>query len=72
MTCDRCQKETSSSTMSWFNTQVICLQCSEDEKSNPNYDLAKKVELEHVLKGNFNYSGLFAIPDEDLHEKIYP
>jgi len=83
MTCERCHKETDSSTMSWFNTQTICMDCSDAEKENPNYKLAKDIELEQVQAGNLNYKGLFGIPDEAtldnpypistaLYEKLYP
>ena len=72
MTCERCHKETNTTIMSWFNTQTICMDCSDVEKENPNYNLAKEVETKQVQSGNFNYKGLFGIPDEELHEKIYP
>ena len=72
MKCERCHKQTFVRIMSWFNTQNICMDCSGAEKENPNYKLAKDIELEQVQAGNLNYEGLFGIPDKDLHHKLYP
>jgi len=35
--CERCEKETTEVIMSVFNTQMICLKCSEKEKESPQY-----------------------------------
>lgn len=34
------------------------MKCNEIEKKHPDYEKAKKVELEEVLKGNYNYEGV--------------
>ena len=39
--CERCEKETTEFTMSVFNTQMICLNCSEKEKESPQYRKSK-------------------------------
>lgn len=57
-TCDRCYKETYGWTMSYFNTQEICLDCSEKEKELPRYADAKKAEAEAVKRGDYNFRGI--------------
>ncbi len=36
--CERCEKKTTEIIMSVFNTQMICLECSEKEKEHPQYE----------------------------------
>ena len=31
-TCDRCGRKLTGRTMSWFNTDTICMKCVEEEK----------------------------------------
>jgi len=57
-TCERCLKETSCTTMSIFNTQMICDICIEKEKNHPNYKHAKEVEAQQVKHGNYNFPGI--------------
>ena len=60
--CDRCHKPTGgTTTMSVFNTDVICMTCKNDEKKDPEYDAAVKAEQEAIKNGDYNYQG--AIPD---------
>ena len=56
--CERCNKEVNTFTMSFFNEDILCVECNEIEKKHPNYEKAKKVEHEEVLKGNYNYEGI--------------
>ena len=56
--CHRCSKETDSFTMSWFSTESICLDCSDEENNHADIELAKAVELAHVKSGNYNYPGI--------------
>jgi NMD protein affecting ribosome stability and mRNA decay len=56
--CHRCGKETYSFTMSWFSTESICLDCSDEESNHPDFKLAKDVEVAHCKNGNFNYPGI--------------
>lgn len=57
-TCDRCQKPMSIHTCSWFNTQDICMDCSDEEQKHPDYQHAREKEREAVLAGNYNYVGV--------------
>lgn len=45
-------------TMSWFNLDVICMDCSNQEAGHPDFAHAKAVENEQVRKGNLNYEGV--------------
>jgi len=47
--------------MSMFNEDVICSQCKQDEKNDPEYGAAVEAEHEEIRKGNTNYKG--AIPN---------
>jgi hypothetical protein len=58
MKCERCRKETNVTTMSWLNTQTICMDCSEREENHPRFKEAKERERQEVLNGNYNYKGL--------------
>lgn len=56
--CDRCGESTNNSTtMSMFNTDVICMGCKDDEKNDPEYDAAVNAEREALKNGNNNYQG---------------
>ena len=61
--CDRCRARTNITTMSWFNTDVICLECSEAEKAHPDYDKARDAEEAAVRSGNLNFAGV-GLPEE--------
>ena len=56
--CDRCFKKTTTTTGSYFNLQMICMDCYETEKKNPRYEEARRIENEQVLKGNYNFKGI--------------
>lgn len=57
--CDRCYKPLSGGrTMSWFNTQTICMQCSSDEK-------AVKDKLKSQGENPNDYEGCGYIPKLD-------
>ena len=58
MICMRCNKETNTHRMSWFNTDLICPACQEAEKQLPEYQYAKETERQMVLQGNLNYEGV--------------
>ncbi len=60
--CDRCGKKTSVTTMSYFNTDVICQECDELERKHPSYERAREVENQHVRDGDYNFSGV-GLPD---------
>jgi hypothetical protein len=58
MTCDRCGSPVSAFTMSYFNTDNICMECEALEQLHPDYHRAKAAENEQVERGNFNYEGI--------------
>lgn len=58
MRCPRCRRETNASTMSRFNTEMICLDCDERETNHPLYKQAAEAELAAVHAGNYNYAGV--------------
>ena len=56
--CERCGKESNVMTMSYFNTQMICMDCNAKERAHPQYEYAKEVELKACLDGNMNFGGI--------------
>lgn len=58
MKCERCHQETNTTTMSRFNTQMICMSCEDAEMAHPDYKRAVEVEREHVLRGDYNFQGI--------------
>jgi hypothetical protein len=58
MICQRCSKETNAHTMSWFNTDIICMSCAEAEKKEPGFEEAKRAEHEAVRGGDYNFRGV--------------
>jgi hypothetical protein len=56
--CDRCKKEITSWSVSYFNTEKCCPECLEKEKKHPLYKYAKDMEHEQVKAGNYNYPGI--------------
>ena len=56
--CERCKQETFSTTMSRFNTQMICMDCETKEKAHPKYKEAADRELEETRRGNYNFKGI--------------
>ena len=58
MKCQRCGGDATSSTMSRFNTQMICEPCEERERKHPRYAAAARAELEQVKAGNYNFKGV--------------
>lgn len=55
--CVRCHKETPVTTMSYFNTDMICMDCDEEERSHPEFKAAQAEEERHVRSGNYNFKG---------------
>lgn len=57
--CDRCGKElTDGRTMSMFNTECICLECTRKEKQMDEYTAACDAENAAVRRGEKNFSGV--------------
>lgn len=65
--CDRCKKETNTFMMSFFNTEMCCLDCIEKEQKHPEYEKARKAELGALHFGMRNYEGI-GLP-KDLRPK---
>ena len=61
--CQRCHAPTHITSMSYFNTQMICPKCQSKEQKHPEYERAKKIELEQCLQGNLNFEGV-GLPDD--------
>ena len=62
--CDRCGKENTALTGSYFNTQMICTdECDKKERAHPGFAEARRIENEEVRKGNLNYEGI-GLPKE--------
>lgn len=66
-TCGRCGGESGISTMSYFDTTIICIPCDNAERAHPMYQEAKDVELKALQSGDYNYPGI-GLP-EDLRRK---
>ena len=58
MKCQRCRKETNIHIMSQFNTQEICIACSEAERKKPDYKDAVKAEQAAIRSGDYNFKGI--------------
>ncbi len=61
--CDRCGESTthSSTTMSIFNTDVICMSCKDKERKDPEYKAASIAETEAYRNGVKDFQGV--MPD---------
>jgi late competence protein required for DNA uptake (superfamily II DNA/RNA helicase) len=57
-TCDRCHKDTNTTQMSLFNTQMCCPKCIEIERAHKMFKEARKAELDELSKGNYNFPGI--------------
>ena len=66
--CKRCNKPARVMTMSYFNTQMICMECRDRESKHPLYEHAKRVELQACLQGNLNFGGI-GLPDDLKQEE---
>lgn len=62
--CDRCDRPTEGmTTMSFFNTEQICLACDGLERAHPRFDEARKADEAAIRQGNFNFEGIGLPPD---------
>src|SRR5205823_3034422 len=58
MKCQRCGQEAFASTMSRFNTEMICLACEQRERQHPDYPKAVAAEEEALKRGDLNFPGI--------------
>lgn len=56
--CQRCGVPTSTTIVSMFNTDILCLPCHGVERSHPGYAQAREVEHEAVRAGDYNFPGV--------------
>lgn len=56
--CERCRSEAVATTGSYFNTDLICLDCAEAERQHPDFERARRVEAEAMQRGDFNFPGI--------------
>lgn len=57
--CDRCGGPLDAGrTMSRFNRDVLCIDCSAAEKRHPNYKAAAAAELAAVKRGDMDFPGI--------------
>jgi len=60
--CDRCHSNTNgTTTMSMFNTDVICMSCKDEERKDPEYKAAVEAADEAYCLGIRNFKG--ALPN---------
>jgi hypothetical protein len=57
-TCARCGEESIATTMSYFNTEVICPQCKDEERQAPGYEVAVSTEMTQIKVGEYNFKGV--------------
>lgn len=72
--CDRCHEPVTTFTMSWFNTDEICKECSNKEKEHPKFKEAKAYIYEQESQGNMNATGIGLPRDllaDDIEEDEY-
>lgn len=62
--CARCGSDLrrTSSTMSKFNTDIICAQCADEEENAPGFAAACAAEEAQCRAGNYNYKGVGLSP----------
>jgi hypothetical protein len=41
-----------------FNTQICCPECIELERAHPDFPKAQEAELDSIVEGNYNFSGI--------------
>lgn len=57
--CSRCGKDLKNGRiMSMFNEDCICIECSDKEKADEDYELARNAEIDEIKKGNYNFTGI--------------
>lgn len=59
--CARCSKETTATIMSMYNTDIICMDCKDEETQRPDYKEACEAERKAVQSGNNNFKGVYVV-----------
>ena len=58
MNCERCGNGTTTHQMSFFNTQMCCPACIEQERAHPKYAEAREAEWMALKAGDRNFDGI--------------
>lgn len=59
--CDKCGGSLEHGrTMSRFNEDVLCMDCADAEKKDPEYQKAVEAELQAMRGGDYNFKGIRA------------
>lgn len=56
--CDRCGEYSTTTTGSWFTSEMICKKCATLERQHPQFEEAKQAVLEHERMGDMNWEGI--------------
>lgn len=56
--CQRCGKPTIAMIMSMFNTEEICMACSDAERKDPGFEDARAADERAVRCGDYNFPGI--------------
>jgi len=64
--CDRCGGDLKNGRiMSMFNTDCICMACSNKEKLDKDYKKAVEADHEQIKKGNYNFEGIRGVKRDE-------
>lgn len=44
--------------MSYFNEDLICMECKDKERAHPDFKRAQDIEVAAVKSGNYNFPGI--------------
>jgi len=58
MKCARCLTSMVVYSMSWFNRDMVCPSCSEQEQAHPDFAYARAAEEAAVKQDDFNFPGV--------------
>ena len=57
-TCSRCNKQASITIMATFNTQIICISCSDKERKRKDFNEARLADELAIEQGEYNFQGI--------------
>lgn len=62
-TCERCGRPAPITTLSYFNTDTLCMGCDARESRHPRYRAAVEADEQAIKRGDFNFPGI-GLPDD--------
>lgn len=68
--CQRCREDAVVTTMSLFDTDMICNKCEKIERAHPQFPEARNVELDELSKGNYNFPGIGLPKDLQMIKEV--